>query len=192
MFRTICTCNAGGIYVSALLLYVCEKWRTNISQCYSLLDIPSCLHYFTLYNTIYNCVASYRMTPLVITSHAALCHIPAGVLLMVSFLSLHLKWLLMVSPCPSNKKWETIWRQAQIIHLTSTMYSGLLPCLRGNWKCRWKPIGCRSNVQRLCEILEPLSRLWSGPSLKVRYLSGSIVLWPLLLTWFNFNPSMDK
>ena len=45
----------------------------------------------------------------------------------------------------------------------------------------------------LCLHIQPKSWAWEQPFLHNRWQCTAITfLWPLLLTWFNFNPSMDK
>ena len=41
-------------------------------------------------------------------------------------------------------------------------------------------------------LLHDISKFGTTLWLRTEYASLKDTLWPLLLTWFNFNPSMDK
>ena len=52
-------------------------------------------------------------------------------------------------------------------------------------KCWWDTSGCVDRIPMTLPVVSQVGQCWCNYQPKC-------FLWPLLLTWFNFNPSMDK
>ena len=102
-------------------------------------------------------------------------------------LSCVLKWdaeTLKLALCRFQGQNEGLWKISNTIILE-------IP-----WFCKSFVMGYINGLMQDCSISSALSieivQSYTKPSISSGSHCWSCYLWPILLTWFNFNPSMDK